>query len=680
MPPSQTRSRSGCLTCKARRKKCDETKPFCQRCERAGVQCSGYSYLGASDDGKVFKLWTQPAYSMPLEIRPVSTRISHKARHSRTGLHSTDSSPPYQATGQSTPGAGPSCRMVSGEDSSQSDTSPDLFNSPPDLVPNLSSSIMTSEALENWWNLDPTLLLPSHQVEDPTYTLQQHPLRSSGPSTAADITGSPDSQHGQISRPMTGGQASLFQALFSLSDPTDDLDPGQAISTTAIGYPPTNIPTWPSPVICPDMGRGEPDDDSDEDESVRQIIYGTMRLDMSAEGNALPYVLESYAAWVTRTAFEPKKAALGARDLILKQFSDSEDSRWIVTTLAKVVRTLAHSSTWGDKLDYLRNMSYQPAVRALREYVHRKINDILSHSGPMGEQELSSALKTMGNVMEIASIYYTTTSLLDALDFMRTAAPLFRFLCPDPPGCLVQLQPLLQQPIVSLRHYVVVDIFSCIAIERNMLFHYDTAYDPKLIPPTIQFSGETGLQWLHGIPDAIVIAFARINMMREQGFADPQAVSEIESILRGFVVVPSVSNDPFLTVARIMVQECWRQAAYLYLYMGACHVDADDTRVKKALSKFMKLLEGTKQGHTPDAFLMMNCMIGGIAARNNSDREVIRHRMLNSERFKYPGAQGNIAVMILEYLWLRSDGERRPAVWADWQIAMRRATQRLSST
>ena len=32
----------GCVTCKAKRLKCDETKPSCQQCHKRGVQCGGY--------------------------------------------------------------------------------------------------------------------------------------------------------------------------------------------------------------------------------------------------------------------------------------------------------------------------------------------------------------------------------------------------------------------------------------------------------------------------------------------------------------------------------------------------------------------------------------------------------------------------------------------------------------
>jgi hypothetical protein len=37
-----TRSRTGCLTCRRRRKKCDERKPTCRNCERNNLHCDGY--------------------------------------------------------------------------------------------------------------------------------------------------------------------------------------------------------------------------------------------------------------------------------------------------------------------------------------------------------------------------------------------------------------------------------------------------------------------------------------------------------------------------------------------------------------------------------------------------------------------------------------------------------------
>jgi hypothetical protein len=44
MPTSSKneRTRAGCWTCRARRKKCDETRPQCNQCSKLGLQCEGY--------------------------------------------------------------------------------------------------------------------------------------------------------------------------------------------------------------------------------------------------------------------------------------------------------------------------------------------------------------------------------------------------------------------------------------------------------------------------------------------------------------------------------------------------------------------------------------------------------------------------------------------------------------
>ncbi|KAJ1305424.1 hypothetical protein OPQ81_000434 [Rhizoctonia solani] len=45
MPGSSiTRSVNGCLTCKNRKKKCDETRPVCTRCINGDFECLGYDY------------------------------------------------------------------------------------------------------------------------------------------------------------------------------------------------------------------------------------------------------------------------------------------------------------------------------------------------------------------------------------------------------------------------------------------------------------------------------------------------------------------------------------------------------------------------------------------------------------------------------------------------------------
>ncbi|QRW25001.1 Fungal Zn(2)-Cys(6) binuclear cluster domain [Rhizoctonia solani] len=46
--PVPNRSSKGCLTCRQRKKKCDERKPECERCALGGFNCLGYSHLSGS--------------------------------------------------------------------------------------------------------------------------------------------------------------------------------------------------------------------------------------------------------------------------------------------------------------------------------------------------------------------------------------------------------------------------------------------------------------------------------------------------------------------------------------------------------------------------------------------------------------------------------------------------------
>ncbi|PWY69561.1 C6 transcription factor [Aspergillus heteromorphus CBS 117.55] len=52
-------TRSGCLTCKRRRKRCDEAKPGCQSCIRLGLQCEGYGSMWAAPLNPAAQVFSQ---------------------------------------------------------------------------------------------------------------------------------------------------------------------------------------------------------------------------------------------------------------------------------------------------------------------------------------------------------------------------------------------------------------------------------------------------------------------------------------------------------------------------------------------------------------------------------------------------------------------------------------------
>ncbi|KAI5370229.1 Putative zn(2)-C6 fungal-type DNA-binding domain, fungal transcription factor [Septoria linicola] len=69
------KTRTGCITCKIRRVKCDEDKPHCKRCTTTGRKCDGYAQLGDSP--------TRPRSPEPLTVALVND-VSSDALERRT--------------------------------------------------------------------------------------------------------------------------------------------------------------------------------------------------------------------------------------------------------------------------------------------------------------------------------------------------------------------------------------------------------------------------------------------------------------------------------------------------------------------------------------------------------------------------------------------------------------------
>lgn len=77
----------GCVTCRQRRVKCDETKPFCRACLRLGLQCAGYTKpLLRFKDETIRYLGKQQAQV---------TRVNNRNQHVTKTMPNTNTIPPF---------------------------------------------------------------------------------------------------------------------------------------------------------------------------------------------------------------------------------------------------------------------------------------------------------------------------------------------------------------------------------------------------------------------------------------------------------------------------------------------------------------------------------------------------------------------------------------------------------
>ncbi|CEL61382.1 hypothetical protein RSOLAG1IB_09985 [Rhizoctonia solani AG-1 IB] len=611
------RSGTGCLTCKCRRKKCDETKPTCLRCKKSGLDCPGYIYI-QNKNKRTKRLRTLPA---PREKK--AKEPSQDADKASIDPVTTDQSAPILSQGETSP-------------IESSNNLLDLTS-----VPNLMDSFGNSNL---WKQTDLAHLGNENTFDDCSFVSRadQQPWVWPTNTGASSLPNASSSS-------MTSGQASLIDALFSLAD-TDNSN-AALLSHTSSSH--STLSTWTSP----NTEHEEFSSDDEDPEGACRMICRPLALDKNVESNALPFVLQNYAPWVHRMAFEPLKVASVVRNFVAKQFEASQESRWTLTLLANIGGRLGGGAIFGDT-----DLSM---ISTLQTQMRRQLADVKSIGDDKIPRNLS--VRTLDATLETIVVHLFTSPACEWLTLMREAAPVFRQLCSEPPGLPINLPGLLRQPDVCLRHYAQLDILCATVMDIPMLFRYDCTPQnvQHVCESVMEIQGDSGAHWLHGTPDRFVAMFAKINAMREDGWMPtPEIVAVFERGIQEFQPIYSHSCDSFLSATRILVQECWRQVAYIYLYMGLCGDSSNVPRVRRAFKQFMKLVNSTKPGHMPDEFLIMNFILSAPAAEKQRDREVIRRRM-QGLKVNGPIHGADDCANIIESYWADADTEGRPVLWSD---------------
>ncbi|KEP49939.1 putative fungal Zn(2)-cys(6) binuclear cluster domain protein [Rhizoctonia solani 123E] len=591
------RSTTGCSPCKTKRKKCDETKPQCQRCKKdSGTPCV-YEYVGYPENGKRGRKRTKPA--------PRSTwELLARTQSTSTG---------------------------------------------PLAAENTFLSMSTE---------DPTLLAYSAPSEPWGYTTCSDP-------NLPKTQGSINAEYLSSVFPATFQHPLDTDPLALLPNPLDLLQPPAGIS-----YPSEIIPV---PACSISSGAGfnlDEHEDDDDPEGVRLIICASPTMDKNVGENTLPFVLLCYSQWAITSVFEPKKIAHIMRDQVIAQFS-SEDTRSRTILIANVMNVFAKHLTINDVgksiLDYL--------AAEVRESSSRFTSTPPSTAPTLERQSLIRMLESM---LEIYSLQTSMQSIFDCLQTLRCAAPIFRLSCSEPPEQPIDLSNILLESNLNLRHFATIDIMSSVATGLPTYFQYKVPFSLELCEQIRGGLNKIDLQWLHGFPDQIFLLFAWINSLCETPGAgeNSELIAWIEGVVPQITIAPDSSGDPLLRIGRMVVQECWRFAVLIYLYMALCNANAYDPRVIRAQKGFMRLVKGVKPARNPDAFLSTPMIMAGAVTIEEQDRNTLRQRMLGVRECAVKGTSGNNIMLTLEDVWARTKYEGRAAVWSDLRIASFRVVGR----
>ncbi|KAG8690593.1 hypothetical protein FRC11_010534 [Ceratobasidium sp. 423] len=487
---------------------------------------------------------------------------------------------------------------------------------------------------------------------------------------------------------MTSNQASLLNALFSL---------GETNSHTSTGFPPyiepdyyvphasgsnpntssrsgshdlaSNSYSTPSHLVSTFKTPNEFEEDERDIEGVQRILC-PLGIDQNVESNTLPFILQSYAQWISLTAFDPLKIVHQAKEMLVYQFEESPVSRSRILLIARLMRMLSKSWTLGE--------AGKRVLGLLRGEVWRNVTTYRLRKWPTDEEERERASAALDNTLELISLQLAVAPLSSTLQLLQSTAPVFLAACPVPHP--PHLSAILLEAGINLRHFATMDVASSVVTGAPLFCRYHVPWSLDLCDEITKKREDQGLQWLLGIPDQSILLFGYLNGLKEDADAagravDPGTIEQVEDDLKNIPILVCESRDPALAIRRMVVQECWREAMSIYLYM-------------KAQKGFMRLVNGVKPGRNPDGFLIIPTMIrsdhrsllltlinqAGVATIEPSHRQTISSRISAMPECALPNTAGNDSLRMIQDIWARTESEGRPAVWEDLREACRRVT------
>ncbi|KAL5633969.1 hypothetical protein ACGC1H_005977 [Rhizoctonia solani] len=335
------------------------------------------------------------------------------------------------------------------------------------------------------------------------------------------------------------------------------------------------------------------------------------------------------------------------------QTSPTDYSRWIALISLGICEALLTEDGSQDQLHSLwikyiegslrRELSYDTASRDLqsrrRDWVH------------------VSLLSTL--VIHSSDVYQVLRSVSPA--FLQSA---FSNPALWPSGSNPAYIPLMSVLTVGsheLAYFALIDCTCAMTLGVPQLVEYNTTiYAPNATPSH---------QWAHGSPTEFQVVLAEINACRDKSPA-ARDWREIERWLLEWRSRPGehTFTESWMTVAWYAVQESWRLALLVYLYLAVCGNASDDPRIQTYVKQLLQVLGTVKERESTSAEVpfLVQYLVAGICARSEAQRKVVFSALENTKQPKMWIMRGSDFLPVLDHLWHGAAVGGRPVNWSDY--------------
>ncbi|KAG8701912.1 hypothetical protein FRC08_003820 [Ceratobasidium sp. 394] len=300
------------------------------------------------------------------------------------------------------------------------------------------------------------------------------------------------------------------------------------------------------------------------------------------------------------------------------------------------------------------------------------------------DRTLDDLVDRLTSGLEVSYLKFITLNINSAYSLLRRLAPTFMqiaFADPtlwprQPTSNGISLAHTLASPQLELGRYVFMEAVSSLMFGTPPLVEYDTSH------PLIQTQEALVLEWVHGCATEFVMAIVKINIWRAR---DSNYVSGSDSGWRDieesvWAWCPKGGHEPNgdsqKLVAKLAVQEAWRHAVLIYLYMGMCGVTSHDPRVESSTRQIDQLLSVVEHSIGTGVHLVVPLLVGAIATPSEIQRGRFRDAITKSAGNRAWITSGVGLVSVVDHLWHTAAVDGAPVTWDDY-IKSRKARLRI---
>ncbi|KAH7338020.1 fungal-specific transcription factor domain-containing protein [Rhizoctonia solani] len=338
---------------------------------------------------------------------------------------------------------------------------------------------------------------------------------------------------------------------------------------------------------------------------------------------------------------------------LLWRIDNSEITRWSMYLSARVL-----NDVWSGN-----------DAQKYSEWIFRLYQQILEFSPPT---ELGPNLEgRLGGLHDLVHLVFMVCGTTVGYSLFKDSAPAFLQLAVLYPNIwsddsTISIPEAIQSPRYEITQFIICDNIVSLTLGTPPLLNYNTT-------PSWADEAPSHYQLTYGFPVGILLLFAKVNARRtlrltgEVGQSQEDWQDLVEH-LNHWNPTPDFTDGPNNNIARFAVQEVWRQAAIIYLYMGMEEVNSADLRIENAVRQVVQLASIFQTDSPLELHLMIPYLIAGAVARQEKHRAVLRGK-LTSEMVRKGhmlALRGSDFIAVLDHLWHGAGSEGRPIMWEDY--------------